>query len=433
MSNSIYNRLLRKEAKLAVIGLGYVGLPIALEFARKIKVVGFDINQQRVDLMKQNIDPSNELEATDFEGCDIHFTAQLEDLRDVEFFIVAVPTPIDDANLPDLKPLLGASKTVGQVLKKGDYVVFESTVYPGCTEEDCIPVLEELSGLKFRDDFKVGYSPERINPGDKEHTLSNVIKVVSGCCAESLDQIALTYELVVKAGVHRAASIKVAEAAKIIENTQRDVNIALINELSIIFNRLGINTYDVLEAAGTKWNFLKFSPGLVGGHCIGVDPYYLTHKAQQAGYHAKIINSGRYVNDSMGFYIGKQTVKKIIAQGKHIQDAKVLVMGATFKEDVSDIRNSKVIDVVNELKSFQVHVDLVDPHASSEEMQHEYGVGLVDIGNNYDAIIVAVNHKEYRSLDENYFRSILKDGKGVFVDLKGIYKGKINALEYWSL
>lgn len=433
MSNSIYNRLLRKEAKLAVIGLGYVGLPIALEFARKIKVVGFDINQQRVDLMKQNIDPSNELEATDFDGCDIHFTAQLDDLRDVEFFIVAVPTPIDDANLPDLKPLLGASKTVGQVLKKGDYVVFESTVYPGCTEEDCIPVLEELSGLKFRDDFKVGYSPERINPGDKEHTLSNVVKVVSGCCTESLDQIALTYELVVKAGVHRAASIKVAEAAKIIENTQRDVNIALINELSIIFNRLGINTYDVLEAAGTKWNFLKFSPGLVGGHCIGVDPYYLTHKAQQAGYHAKIINSGRYVNDSMGFYIGKQTVKKIIAQGKHIQDAKVLVMGATFKEDVSDIRNSKVIDVVNELKSFQVHVDLVDPHASSEEMQHEYGVGLVEIGNNYDAIIVAVNHREYRSLDENYFRSILKGGTGVFVDLKGIYKGKINSLEYWSL
>lgn len=433
MSNSIYNRLLRKEAKLAVIGLGYVGLPIALEFARKIKVVGFDINQHRVDLMKQNIDPSNELEAADFEGCDIHFTAQLDDLRDVEFFIVAVPTPIDDANLPDLKPLLGASRTVGQVLKKGDYVVFESTVYPGCTEEDCIPVLEALSGLKFRDDFKVGYSPERINPGDKEHTLSNVVKVVSGCCAESLDEIAKTYELVVKAGVHRAASIKVAEAAKIIENTQRDVNIALINELSIIFNRLGINTYDVLEAAGTKWNFLRFSPGLVGGHCIGVDPYYLTHKAQQAGYHAKIINSGRYVNDSMGFYIGKQTVKKIIAQGKHIQDAKVLVMGATFKEDVSDIRNSKVIDVVNELKSFQVHVDLVDPHASSEEMQHEYGVGLVEIGSDYDAIIVAVNHKEYRSLDEDYFRSILKNGTGVFVDLKGIYKGKINSLEYWSL
>ncbi|MCC6700284.1 MAG: nucleotide sugar dehydrogenase [Fluviicola sp.] len=433
MNNSIYNKLIAKEAKLAVIGLGYVGLPIALEFAKSIKVVGFDINQARVDLMRNKIDPSNELEASAFDGCDIHFTADLEDLREVEFFIVAVPTPIDDANLPDLKPLLGASSTVGKVLKKGDYVVFESTVYPGCTEEDCIPVLEELSGLKFKQDFKVGYSPERINPGDKEHTLQNVVKVVSGCCDESLEEIAKTYELVVKAGVHKATSIKVAEAAKIIENTQRDVNIALINELSIIFNKLGINTYEVLEAAGTKWNFLRFSPGLVGGHCIGVDPYYLTHKAQQAGYHAKIINSGRYVNDSMGFYIGKQTTKKIIAQGKHIQDAKVLVMGATFKEDVSDIRNSKVIDVVNELKSFQVTVDLVDPHASSAEMEHEYGVGLTSIGSNYDAIIVAVNHKEYKALDETYFKSLLKDGKGVFVDIKGIYKGKINDLEYWSL
>lgn len=433
MSSLIYNKLVAKEAKLAVIGLGYVGLPIALEFARKIRVVGFDINQARVDMMRNKKDPSNELDSSDFDNCDIHFTADINDLKDVQFYIVAVPTPIDDANLPDLRPLLGASKTVAQVLKKGDYVVFESTVYPGCTEEDCIPVLEEISGLKFREDFKVGYSPERINPGDKEHTLQNVVKVVSGCCEESLEEIAKTYELVVSAGVHRAASIKVAEAAKIIENTQRDVNIALINELSIIFNRLGINTYDVLEAAGTKWNFLRFSPGLVGGHCIGVDPYYLTHKAQQAGYHAKIINSGRYVNDSMGFYIGKQTTKKIIAQGKHIQDAKVLVMGATFKEDVSDIRNSKVIDVVNELKSFQVKVDLVDPHASSVEMEHEYGVGLVEIGKNYDAIIVAVNHKEYKDLDETYFKSLMKDNHGVFVDIKGIYKGKINELEYWSL
>jgi UDP-N-acetyl-D-galactosamine dehydrogenase len=434
MSNSIYNRLLNKEAKLAVIGLGYVGLPIALEFARKIKVVGFDINQERVDLMKNKIDPSNELDSSAFDGCDIVFTAKIHDLSDVEFFIVAVPTPIDDSNLPNLRPLLGASSTVGKVLKKGDYVVFESTVYPGCTEEDCIPVLEAESGLKFNEDFKVGYSPERINPGDKEHTLQNVIKVVSGCCDESLDEIAKTYELVVDAGVHRATSIKVAEAAKIIENTQRDVNIALINELSIIFNKLKINTFDVLEAAGTKWNFLKFSPGLVGGHCIGVDPYYLTHKAQQAGYHSKVITSGRYVNDSMGFYIGKQTVKKIIAQGKHIQDAKVLVMGATFKEDVSDIRNSKVIDVVNELVSFQVKVDLIDPHASSEEMVHEYGVGLVEKpSNDYDAIIVAVNHKEYKNMTEDQFKSLLKGGKGVFVDVKGIFKGKIKDLEYWSL
>ena len=434
MSKSIYDKLIAKEATLAVIGLGYVGLPIALEFARKIKVVGFDINQHRVDLMRQNIDPSNELVASDFEGCDIHFTADLEDLKAVDFYVVAVPTPIDSQNNPDLTPLLGASKTVGKVLSEGNYVVYESTVYPGCTEEDCIPVLEEVSGLKFMENFKVGYSPERINPGDKQHTLQNVIKVVSGCDEDSLDNIAKTYELVVEAGVHRAASIKVAEAAKIIENTQRDVNIALINELSIIFNRLGINTFDVLEAAGTKWNFLKFSPGLVGGHCIGVDPYYLTHKALQAGYHSKVITSGRYVNDSMGFYIGKQTVKKILAKGKNIQDARVLVMGATFKEDVSDIRNSKVIDVVNELKSFQVKVDLVDPHASSAEMEHEYGVALTaKPTNDYDAIIVAVNHKEYTLLREEDFRAMMKDDLGVFVDVKGIFKNKINKMEYWSL
>jgi UDP-N-acetyl-D-galactosamine dehydrogenase len=434
MNNTMYTKLIEKEATLAVIGLGYVGLPIALEFARKIKVVGFDINQERVNLMKENIDPSNELVASDFEGCDITFTANIDDLKAVNFFIVAVPTPIDGANLPNLRPLLGASSTVGKVLKKGDYVVFESTVYPGCTEEDCIPVLEQESGLKFKEDFKVGYSPERINPGDKEHTLQNVVKVVSGCCEESLDVIAKTYELVVGAGVHRATTIKVAEAAKIIENTQRDLNIALMNELSIIFNKLKINTFDVLEAAGTKWNFLKFSPGLVGGHCIGVDPYYLTHKAQLAGYHSKVITSGRFVNDSMGGYIAKQTVKKIIAQGKHIQDAKVLVMGATFKEDVSDIRNSKVIDVVNELKSFQVHVDLIDPHASSEEMVHEYGIGLNELpGNDYDAIIVAVNHKEYKNYSEADFKHLLKDGHGVFIDVKGIYKGAIKDLEYWSL
>ncbi len=434
MSALIYDRMLNGEAKLAVIGLGYVGLPIALDFARKIKVVGFDINQQRVDMMKNSIDPSNELDSADFDGCDIEFTADINDLKEVQFFIVAVPTPIDEANLPDLTPLIGASKTVGSVLKKGDYVVYESTVYPGCTEEDCIPVLEQVSGLKFKEDFMVGYSPERINPGDKVHTLQNVIKVSSGCCEESSEQIAKTYELVVGAGVHRAPSIKVAEAAKIIENTQRDVNIALINELSIIFNKLNINTFDVLEAAGTKWNFLKFSPGLVGGHCIGVDPYYLTHKAQQAGYHAKVITSGRYVNDSMGFYIAKQTVKKILAQGKHIQDAKVLVMGATFKEDVSDIRNSKIVDIVSELKSFQVKVDLIDPHADSSEMEHEYGIALAaETQNDYDAVIVAVNHEAYLALDEKYFQGILKDSNGVFVDVKGIYKNKMKELDYWSL
>ena len=434
MDALIYDRLVKKESKLAVIGLGYVGLPIALEFALKIKVVGFDINQKRVDLMKNKIDPSNELDASYFENRDIVFSADTNDLKDVNFFIVAVPTPIDSSNLPDLKPLLGATKTVAQVLKKGDYVVYESTVYPGCTEEDCIPILEEISGLKFIDDFKVGYSPERINPGDKEHTLQNVIKVVSGCDQVSLDEVSKTYELVVHAGVHRATSIKVAEASKIIENTQRDVNISLVNELSIIFNKLNINTYDVLEAAGTKWNFLKFSPGLVGGHCIGVDPYYLVHKAMQVGYHSKVINSGRYVNDSMGFYIAKQTVKKIIAQGKIIQEAKVLIMGATFKEDVSDIRNSKVIDVITELKSFQVNIDVVDPHADSKEMEHEYGVPLKSvIANDYDAIILAVNHKEYSQYDENFFKSILKNGNGVFVDVKGVYRNKISSLSYWSL
>lgn len=430
----IYDKLLNGEAKLAVIGLGYVGLPIALEFAKKIKVIGFDINAKRVEMMQNNIDPSNELEASDFEGADIHFTADLDELREANFFVVAVPTPIDESNLPNLRPLISASTTVGKVLKKGDYVVFESTVYPGCTEEDCIPVLEEVSGLKFESDFKVGYSPERINPGDKVHTLQSVVKVVSGCSQESLEEIAKTYELVVDAGVHRAASIKVAEAAKIIENTQRDVNIALINELSIIFNRLGINTYDVLNAAGTKWNFLKFQPGLVGGHCIGVDPYYLTHKAKQAGYHAKVINSGRYVNDSMGFYIGKQTVKKIIAMGRNIMDARILVMGATFKEDVSDIRNSKVIDVIRELESFSCKVDVVDPHASSEEMLEEYGVSIMkEPGKDYDAVILAVNHKEYQTYTEDDFKALLKEQKGVFVDVKGIYKGKINDLIYWSL
>ena len=434
MEKKIYQQLVDREASLAVIGLGYVGLPIALEFAKKINVIGFDISQERIELMKQKIDPSNELISNDFENCSIHFTSDLTELKKASFFIIAVPTPIDDANLPDLKPLLAATRTISKVLKKGDYVVYESTVYPGCTEEDCIPLIEEESGLRFKEDFKVGYSPERINPGDKEHTLQNVVKVVSGCCDESLQEIALTYQLVVQAGVHRAPSIKVAEAAKIIENTQRDVNIALINELSIIFNKLKINTFDVLEAAGTKWNFLKFSPGLVGGHCIGVDPYYLTHKAQQAGYHSRVITSGRYVNDSMGFYIAKQTVKKVIAQGKHIQEARALIMGATFKEDVSDIRNTKVIDIITELKSYQMSVDIVDPHANSEEMEKEYGVSLIQQpSNNYDAIIVAVNHHAYLELTETYFKSLFKEGKGVFIDVKGIYKSKIKDLEYWSL
>lgn len=429
----MYNKLLKKEATIAVIGLGYVGLPIALAFAKKVKVIGFDIHEERVKMMQNNIDPSQEMQRKDFEGCDIKFTTSIDVLKEANFFIIAVPTPIDEHNHPNLKPLISASHTVGKALKKGDYVVYESTVYPGCTEEDCIPVLEEVSGLKFRRDFKVGYSPERINPGDKEHTITKILKIVSGCCDESLETIANVYKIIVEPGVHKASSIKVAEAAKIIENTQRDVNIALMNELSIIFSRIGINTYDVLEAAGTKWNFLKFSPGLVGGHCIGVDPYYLTYKAEQLGYHARVINSGRYVNDSMGFYIAKQTVKKIIAAKKNLTISRVLLMGATFKENVSDVRNSKVADIVKEFKSFGVAVDIVDPHASSEELIHEYGFGLSkEIGQGYDAVVIAVNHEEYLQLDEKFYKSILTEG-GILVDVKGILKNNIKELTYWSL
>lgn len=428
-----YEKLLKKETKLAVIGLGYVGLPIALEFAKRISVIGFDINQKRVDLMKQNIDPSNELEKEAFDGCDIHFTANPQDLKDATFFIVAVPTPVDEHKVPDLVPVTSASRTIGNVLKKGDYVVFESTVYPGCTEEDCLPILEKLSGLKLNTDFKLGYSPERINPGDKVHTLPNITKVVSGSDDESLEIIAKVYEVVVKAGVFKAKTIKVAEAAKIIENTQRDLNIALMNELSKIFDKMGINTSDVLEAAGTKWNFLKFYPGLVGGHCIGVDPYYLTYKAIGLGYKPEVILSGRRINDSMGEYVARNTVQRIIKTGKVIMKSKVLVMGATFKEDVSDIRNSKVADVINELKSYSVNVDVIDPHADSEELKHEYGFGLTDkIANDYDTVIVAVNHKEYLALDENYFKSLMSE-QPILIDIKGIYRNKFKDLTYWSL
>jgi len=429
----MYNDLIKGKAKLAVIGLGYVGLPIALEFAKKIPVIGFDINEERIKLMKKNIDPSNELSAEDFKGTDILFTSSLDDLKKAKFYIVAVPTPVDVHKVPDLTPVLSASRSIGKVLKKGDYVVYESTVYPGCTEEDCLPILEELSGLKVGKDFKLGYSPERINPGDKEHTLARIKKVVSGCDKESGEVIAKVYEIVVKAGVHKAATIKVAEAAKIIENTQRDLNIALMNELSKIFDKMDINTWDVLEAAGTKWNFLRFSPGLVGGHCIGVDPYYLTYKAIGLGYKPEVILSGRRINDSMGEYVAKNVVQRLIKKGKVIGKSKVLVMGATFKENVSDIRNSKVADVIEELKSYSINVEVTDAYADSKELEHEYGFGLVKkIGKDYDAVIVAVSHKDYANFDEKYFRSILsKDG--IVVDLKGNYRGKIKNLEYWSL
>jgi UDP-N-acetyl-D-galactosamine dehydrogenase len=429
----MYKELVEKEKKLAVIGLGYVGLPIALEFAKKISVIGFDINQDRIEMMKKGIDPSNELDKEAFEGSDIVFTNSLDVLREANFFIVAVPTPVDEHNIPDLVPVEKASETVGKVIKGGDYVVFESTVYPGCTEEDCLPIIEELSGLKNVIDFKLGYSPERINPGDKAHTLSNVIKVVSGCDAESLDEIAKVYELVVKAGVHKTSSIKVAEAAKIIENTQRDLNIALMNELSIIFDMMKINTYEVLEAAGTKWNFLKFQPGLVGGHCIGVDPYYLTYKARKLGYGSQVILAGRNINDDMANYVAGKVIQHIIRYNGDVRSSKVLIKGATFKENVSDIRNSKVADIVKELKAFYINVEVEDPYANSDHLLDEYGFGLsVNLSNDYDAVIVAVPHEPYLCLDENYFASITKP-HGLIADLKGLYRNKIVNRNYWSL
>jgi UDP-N-acetyl-D-glucosamine/UDP-N-acetyl-D-galactosamine dehydrogenase len=426
----IYQDLLEKKAKLAVIGLGYVGLPIALEFARKISVIGFDINEARVDLMRNRIDPSKEVESAAFEGCDIEFTSDIEVLRQAKFFVVAVPTPVDKYNVPDLKPLVGASKTVGQVLKQGDYVVYESTTYPGCTEEDCLPILEELSGLKVGADFKIGYSPERINPGDKKNTLRTVVKVVSGNDEVALEEIAKTYELVVDAGVHRASSIKVAEASKIVENTQRDMNISLMNELSLIFDRMGINTFEVIEAAGTKWNFLKFQPGLVGGHCIGVDPYYLTYKAASLGYESKVIAASRFINDDMAKYVARKIITHVL---KNSADPKVLIKGVTFKENVSDIRNSKIVDTVKELLAFNIKVDVEDPFADATEVHEEYGLQLTaNPGNDYDAVIVTVPHQQYTGLTDEYFSSITKD-KAMIADLKGMYKNKIHNRKYWSL
>lgn len=424
--------LLNKQEKLAVIGLGYVGLPIALEFAKHVSVIGFDINAERVTMMRNHIDPSNELPPQAFDGCDIHFTHTLDELRQAKFFIVAVPTPVDEHNVPDLKPVLRASETVGKVIKPGDYVVFESTVYPGCTEEDCLPIIEQLSGLQLGKDFKLGYSPERINPGDKLHTLASIVKVTSGSDAEASDVIAGVYELVVKAGIHKASSIKVAEAAKIIENTQRDLNIALMNELSIIFDKMGINTYEVLEAAGTKWNFLKFQPGLVGGHCIGVDPYYLTYKAAELGYSSKVILAGRQINDGMGAYVAKKVLQHIIQNSGNVKQAKVLILGATFKENVTDVRNSKVADVVKQLQEYYLNVEVADPLADSAELKHEYGFSLVsEIGTEYDAVIVTVPHEAYKALGNEYFASITKP-HALIADLKGIYRGVITDRTYWS-
>ncbi len=405
----MYNKIINKQAKISVIGLGYVGLPIALEFAKKASIIGFDIKPNRVELMKKGIDPSKELEAEAFHGTDIEFTCEANDLKRADFHIIAVPTPIDEHNLPDLKPLLAACHTVGKILKKGDYVVFESTVYPGCTEDDCVPV------------------------GDKVNTLTTIKKVTSGCDAESAENIAKVYEMVIKAGVHRASSIKVAEASKIIENTQRDINIAFMNELSVLFNKLGINTYEVLEAAGTKWNFLKFFPGLVGGHCIGVDPYYLVHKAKEIGYHPQIMMAGRAINDSMGAHIASEIVKKILDAGKDLRTSRVLIMGVTFKENVSDIRNSKVADVVKELKAYKLKVDVVDPHADHEEIYEEYGFEMAKaLADKYDAIVMAVSHNEYMNLPLSFFTEKLNED-GLVFDVKGNYRNKLNGFTYLSL
>lgn len=427
------NLLIKKENHICVVGLGYVGLPVALEFARKFRVIGFDINQHRVELMQKSIDPSNELESSEFDGCDISFTSKPEEIKECTFYIVAVPTPINEHKNPDLKPLISACKIVGGVLKKGDIVVFESTVYPGCTEEDCVPVLEKESGLKFGEGFTVGYSPERINPGDKVHTLTKIIKVVSGSDEPTLKIVSEVYNSIIKAGVHEVSSIKVAEASKIIENTQRDLNIALMNELSLIFKKMNINTFEVLEAAGTKWNFLKFSPGLVGGHCIGVDPYYLTHKAMQMGYFSKVITAGRNINDDVHAQIGKEIVKYLIDQDKSLKRMKVLVMGVTFKENVSDIRNSKVPELIKELMEFSINIDVIDPFADPKEFNKEYGISLVDGPSEiYDAVILAVNHLQYQQLDEDYFKELV-GGNGLLYDVKGIYRGKIKDLKYLSL
>ena len=417
----MYTQLQNRKKKISVIGLGYVGLPLALEFARAHEVIGFDISADRVKMMQQGTDPSEELDASAFEDRSIEFTTDPERLQDAHFHIVAVPTPVNDSKVPNLEPVLSAARTVGKILKKGDYVIFESTVYPGCTEEDCLPLLEQGSGLKIGTDFKLGYSPERINPGDKKRTIDKILKIVSASDEEALQEVAETYGAIITAGIYRAPSIKVAEAAKVIENTQRDLNISFVNELAIIFDRMGIDTKEVLEAAATKWNFLKFSPGLVGGHCIGVDPYYLTHKAKQLGYDPQVILSGRRINDGMPAFIAKRLVQMLIQQGKNPSQTKVLIMGITFKENVADIRNSKVTDLAHEIMQYSINVHITDPHASPNEVAKEYRLTLVDsISDDYDAIIVAVNHDEYKANNMEFYKSI-GNPQPILMDIKAIY------------
>jgi len=425
------------KRKVSVVGLGYVGLPVAVALGKIARTVGFDIKADRIRELKKGKDHTGEVLASDLKAADILFTNRIEDLRLADFYIVAVPTPVDNANRPDLTPVIKASETVGKALKKGDIVVYESTVYPGVTEEECVPVLEKISGLKCDRDFKVGYSPERINPGDREHTFTKIKKVVSGQDAKTCDIVAEVYGSVVKAGVFKASSIKVAEAAKVIENTQRDLNIALMNELAIIFDRMGIDTNEVLEAAGTKWNFLKFKPGLVGGHCIGVDPYYLTHKAEQLGYIPQVILAGRRINDGMGKFVAQQAIKQMINAGHNVLGSTVTVLGLTFKENCPDLRNSKVANIINELKEYGVKVQVADPNADPVEAMHEYGVTLIPFKKlrKASAVVLAVAHKEYQALSLNQITRLM-GRKPVIVDVKGIVEcgaAKNAGVRLWRL
>jgi UDP-N-acetyl-D-galactosamine dehydrogenase len=434
------NDIRKRKAKIAVVGLGYVGLPLAAAFGHKVEVIGFDIDERKLAQLRDGFDATGELSEEQLAATQIDYTADPARLAEAQFFIVTVPTPIDDNNKPDLRPIESASRTIAANLAKGSIVVYESTVYPGVTEEVAVPILEQLSGLKCGVDFKVGYSPERINPGDKVHTVDKIIKVVSGQDAETLETVAQVYELVVTAGVHRASSIKVAEAAKVIENTQRDLNIALMNELALIFGRMGISTRDVLAAAGTKWNFLPFTPGLVGGHCIGVDPYYLTYKAESIGYHPQVILAGRRINDSMGKHVAEQTVKKLIVHGKSVKGARVLVLGLTFKENCPDIRNTKVIGIVNELREYGVEVLVHDPMADPAEAQREYGLGLVDLEGlaAVDGVVWAVAHSAFAAITPQYLKALCGNGNGsgVVMDVKGVLQRQAVeqlGLGYWSL
>ena len=438
MFTDLYEKLLAKEEKLSLVGLGYVGMPIAVAFAKKIDVVGFDLNAKKIELYKSGIDPTNEVGDEAIKTTTVDFTADETKLREAKFHIVAVPTPVNDDHTPDLTPVEGASEILGRNLTKGSIVVFESTVYPGVTEDVCVPILERESGLKCGVDFKIGYSPERINPGDKVHRLETITKIVSGMDEESLDCIAKVYELVVEVGVHRAESIKVAEAAKVIENSQRDINIAFMNELSIIFNKMGIDTKSVLEAAGTKWNFLKFYPGLVGGHCIGVDPYYLTYKAEMLGYHSQIILSGRRINDDMGKYVAENVVKKLIEADKPVKGAKVAILGFTFKENCPDTRNTKIIDIVNELGEYGITPVIADPQADADEAKWLYEVEFVDISTikDMDAVILAVAHDCFKSLSMSEIDALYDTGKKIMIDIKGLLDRKEyeNAgYAYWRL